>query len=117
MQFARRRLSVRPFAAAGWILANANGETVIAERDHPFGVPNDDHEPPQANYRCAGLADMAAAINDGRPHRCSLELATHVVEVMTGILRAGEERAWVDMTTTCDRPEALSPEAAAALLA
>lgn len=99
------------------ILANADGETVIAERDHPFGVPNDDHEPPQANYRCAGLADMAAAINDGRPHRCSLELATHVVEIMTGILRAGEERAWVDMTTTCDRPEALSPEAAAALLA
>lgn len=99
------------------ILAGPDGETVIAERAHPFGVPNDDHKPPQANYRCAGLADMAVAINEGRAHRCSLELATHVVEVMTGILRAGEERRWIDMTTTCDRPEALSPEAAAALMA
>lgn len=99
------------------ILAGTEGETIVSDRDHPFGKPNDDHEPPQANYRCAGLADMAVAIAEGRPHRCSLELATHVVEVMTGILKAGEERRWVDMTTTCERPEALSPEAAAALLA
>lgn len=101
------------------ILAGAEGESVIEERGHPFGVPNieDGRGNPQANYRCAGLADMAVAIAEGRPHRCSLELATHVVEVMTGILKAGEERRWVDMTTTCDRPEALSPEAAAALLA
>ena len=101
------------------ILAGADGETVIEERAHPFGVPNieDGRGNPQANYRCAGLADMAVAIAEGRPHRCSLELATHVVEVMTGILKAGEDRHWVDMTTTCDRPEALSPEAAAALLA
>ena len=26
-----------------------------------------------ANYRTAGLADMAIAIVEGRPHRCSLE--------------------------------------------
>jgi hypothetical protein len=60
---------------------------------------------------------MAVAIAEGRPHRCSLELATHVVEVMTGILKAGEDRRWFNITTTCERPEALSPQAAAALLA
>lgn len=70
-----------------------------------------------ANYRAAGLADMAAAIEEGRPHRCNLDLAVHAVEVMTGILKAGEERAWVEMTTRCERPEALSPEQAKALLA
>lgn len=101
------------------ILAGADGETVIEERAHPFGVPNieDGRGNPQANYRCAGLADMAVAIAEGRPHRCSLELATHVVEVMTGILKAGEDRRWFNMTTTCERPEALSPQSAAALLA
>jgi predicted dehydrogenase len=101
------------------ILAGADGETVIEERAHPFGVPNieDGRGNPQANYRCAGLADMAVAIAEGRPHRCSLELATHVVEVMTGILKAGEDRRWFNITTTCERPEALSPQAAAALLA
>ena len=43
--------------------------------DHPFGVLNDEkHDPPQANYRCAGLADMAQAIREGRDHRCSYEM-------------------------------------------
>ncbi len=43
-----------------------------------------------ANYRTAGLADMALAILEGRPHRCSLEVALHAVDVMTSILKAGE---------------------------
>lgn len=91
----------------------------VPARDHPFGIPNskDGQGCDRANYRCAGLADMAAAINEGRPHRCSLELATHVVEVMTAILQSAQERRWIDMATTCDRPEALTPDQARALLA
>jgi predicted dehydrogenase len=87
----------------------------VAAWDHPFGVVNQDKD--RANYRCAGLADMATAIAEGRPHRCSLELATHAVEVMTTILRAGQERRFIDMTTTCERPAPLSPQDARALLA
>lgn len=85
----------------------------LPERDHPFGIANQDT---RANYRCAGLADMATAIAEGRQHRCNMDLALHAVDVMTGILRAGDERRFVEMTTTCARPEALSPEAARALL-
>jgi hypothetical protein len=81
--------------------------------DHPFGVPNQDE---RANYRCAGLADMATAIAEGRAHRCSIDLAVHAVDVMTSILKAGEERRFVDLTTTCARPAALSPDEARALL-
>ncbi|MBP0482810.1 Gfo/Idh/MocA family protein [Sagittula salina] len=87
--------------------------------DHPLGVTNavDGRGVPQANYRCAGLADMAQAILDGRGHRCSLEFALHVVDVMTAILRSGEMGAFIEMTTTCERPEALGPDAARALMA
>ncbi len=94
-------------------------EETLDQRAHPFGESNmeDGRGTPQANYRCAGLADMAAAIDAGRPHRCSLELATHVVEVMTSILKAGEDRSWINMTTTCERPAPLSPEDAKGLLA
>ena len=60
---------------------------------------------------------MAVAIIEGRPHRCSLDLALHVIEVLTGILKAGETGSTVAITTTCDRPEALSPDAARTLLA
>ena len=55
------------------------------------------------------LADMAQAIGEGRAHRCSMDLALHAVDVMTGILRSGETGGFVEMTTTCARPEALGP--------
>ena len=60
---------------------------------------------------------MAIAITEGRPHRCSMELALHAVEVMTSILKSGQTGKFVEMTTTCDRPEALGPKEAKALLA
>jgi len=86
--------------------------------DHPFGVPNgeDGRGTPVANYRCAGLADMAQAILNDRPHRCSLEFSTHVVDVMVSILRSGEERKFIDIASTCTRPEALGPDAARMLM-
>jgi predicted dehydrogenase len=87
--------------------------------DHPMSVPNsvDGRGTPQANYRCAGLADMAQSILAGKPHRCSLEFSLHVVEVMTSILKSGETGQFIEMTTSCDRPEALGVDAAKALLA
>ena len=64
----------------------------------------------------AGLADMAQSILAETPHRCSLELALHAVEVMTGLLRSGETGQFVDMTTSCARPAPLPPDAAAAMM-
>ncbi|MCP4319073.1 MAG: Gfo/Idh/MocA family oxidoreductase [Hyphomicrobiales bacterium] len=86
--------------------------------DHPFGVNNEEHPfGSVANYRAAGLADMAHAIIEGRQHRCSLELALHVVEVMTAILQSGADGRFMVMETQCERPEALSPAQARALMA
>lgn len=92
-----------------------NGDPLEKSWGHPFNIPN--FEQTQANYRGAGLSDMALAIADGRPHRCNDEFATHVVEVMTAILEAGETGSVMIMTTTCNRPNALGPDAARALLA
>ena len=83
-------------------LAGADGGIqVLAERGHPFGVPNqkDGQGNDRANYRCAGLADMATAIAEGRPHRCNLDLAVHAVDVMVSILRSGAEKRFIDMTS------------------
>ena len=86
--------------------------------EHPFGIPNQKHKQgAMANYRTAGLADMAIAIAEGRPHRCSLEAALHAIDVMTGILKSGETGKFVDMQTTCERPAALGIKDAKALLA
>ncbi|KIC51444.1 Gfo/Idh/MocA family oxidoreductase [Tateyamaria sp. ANG-S1] len=95
-----------------------DGETRALETEkHPLGVPNQDNNGvAKANYRAAGLADMAAAMNEGRPHRCSLELALHAVDVMTSVLKAGETGEMVTLSTTCTRPEPLTEDDAKALL-
>lgn len=86
--------------------------------DHPLSVPNQQHpQGAMANYRTVGLSDMAVAIMEGRPHRCSMEAALHTVDVMTGILKSAESGKFVDMKTTCERPEALGVREAKALLA
>ena len=86
--------------------------------DHPFGKANQTGGDgvPRANYRTAGLADMIQSIDKKRAARCGLDLALHVVEVMTSLLKAGETGKVVTLTTTCERPKALKPKDALALL-
>ncbi|WP_274426940.1 Gfo/Idh/MocA family protein [Chelativorans sp. YIM 93263] len=85
---------------------------------HPLSVANQEGKDGKAlaNYRAAGLADMALAIIEGRPHRCSQEMSLHAIDVMTSILRSGELGSFVNLTTTCERPAALDIESARELL-
>ncbi|WP_417480773.1 Gfo/Idh/MocA family protein [Maricaulis maris] len=103
----------------GEVLATHRTEEAkpVPEWDHPFGIPNQDHKNGKmANYRTAGLADMAQAIQSGGDYRCSLDRALHAVDVMTSILKSGETGSFVDITAKCERPAALSPADAAAML-
>lgn len=65
--------------------------------------------PVSAGYEEAGrgygLADMARAIETGRPHRASGELAFHVLEAMDAIVRSSAEKRVVELTSTVARPE------------
>lgn len=85
--------------------------------DHPFAITNQESSNGAvANYRTAGLADMAMAILERRPHRCAHDLALHAVDVMTSILKAGETGKSITLKTTCKRPAALGPKEARALM-
>lgn len=59
------------------------------------------------NTRILGLADMAAAIKEKRPHRASGELAYHVLDVMCSILDSAESGKTATVQSTCIRPEPL----------
>jgi hypothetical protein len=67
--------------------------------------------PESGGYRDAGrgygLADMAAAIAAGTPHRASAELAYHVLDVMESIITAAAENRVVEVASTVERPEAV----------
>jgi predicted dehydrogenase len=68
--------------------------------------------PVQAGYaeggRGIGLADMARAIETGRPHRASGEVAFHVLDIMESIIRAGHEHSVIELSSTVARPEAVA---------
>jgi predicted dehydrogenase len=85
--------------------------------DHPFNVINNlPGQQGRANYRASGLADMMLSIEEGRPARCGLDVALHAVDVMTSLLKAGESGEVVTLSTTCERPAALGPDEARALM-
>ena len=89
--------------------------------DHAFGKNNWGPKNSQtelhfANYRCAGLADMADAIMKKRVARCDISLVAHVVEVMTAVMEAGQKYKVIKLKSTCKRPAPLGPKEAAALL-
>jgi predicted dehydrogenase len=89
--------------------------------DHPFGKNNWGHHNDQvdviwANYRCAGLADMADAIMKKRLARCDISMVAHVVEVMTSVMEAGAKGKVVKLKSTCKRPAPLGPDEARGLM-
>ena len=59
------------------------------------------------NRRSIGVADMAAALRTGRPHRASGELSYHVLDLMHAFHDAAERGEHVKMESTCERPAAL----------
>jgi len=70
--------------------------------DNPFRYAD-------GNYRILGLADMAEAILEDRPHRASLDLSLHVLAVMDTILTAAEQGRTLDVPHPAGRPAPLDP--------
>lgn len=92
-------------------------QKLLAPWDHPFGINN--HMSGQgevANYRGAGLADLAQAIMRKRDARCGIDRMLHVVDVMTAIMQSSSTGRFVTLKSTCKRPAYLGPDEARALL-
>jgi predicted dehydrogenase len=64
------------------------------------------------NSRGLGASDMALAIQEGRPHRASGELALHVLDLMESSQEAYETGQYVKLRTMAARPAPLPMESA-----
>ena len=84
---------------------NGEWEDVPLE-GRPFGAPTrqSGSGAPVADYRMAGVFDMACAIAAGRPHRANAELALHVLEVMEALERSAAEGRRIMIESSCARP-------------
>lgn len=57
--------------------------------------------------RGIGVADMAYALQSGRPHRASGDLAFHVLDLMESFHDASTSGKHIDVQSTCAKPAAL----------
>lgn len=57
--------------------------------------------------RGMGIADMAFALQAGRPHRASGRLARHVLDIALGIFESSARESHVHLESTVDRPAPL----------
>ncbi|HYZ71575.1 MAG TPA: Gfo/Idh/MocA family oxidoreductase, partial [Chthoniobacterales bacterium] len=85
--------------------------------EKPFGGINYPlGNPVVANYRSLGLAEMANAIVEGRPHRCSGRFALHALAVMLGIIESAESSQTVKIGVPGTTSQRLTEEDARRLL-
>ena len=59
------------------------------------------------NSRSLGVADMACALQSGRPHRANGDLIYHVLDIMHAIHDASSEGRHIELESGCERPAAL----------
>ena len=72
-----------------------------------FGVP-------VGYYRLSGLADMADAIAQGRPHRASADMALHIMEIIEAVRRSSADGRTIAIHSRCARPAPIAHDIAGA---
>ena len=61
--------------------------------------------PTNANYRGAGLSEMAYSIENKRKHLCNGEISLHVLEIITSIMKAAKFGTSVSINSNCAKPK------------
>jgi predicted dehydrogenase len=85
------------------------GEILFGGADEDWREMPTEHGYADGNYRIIGVADMARAIRENRPHRASGALAYHVLEVMLAFQTSSDVGKAVKIESRPERPEPLRP--------
>jgi hypothetical protein len=59
--------------------------------------------------RGIGVADLALAVLNNRPHRANGAMANHIVEIMQAFDRSSSEGRHIAIKSRCEKPAALRP--------
>jgi predicted dehydrogenase len=94
----------------GNVLVSHRGAEWEARRPNSYAFSEDnatDLGEQVADYRIVGVADLAYAIREQRPHRIAEDFILHVLEVMEAFQQSSESGRHINMLSTCARPPAL----------
>ena len=64
--------------------------------------------PTNANYRGAGLAEMAYSIQNKKQNKCNGELSLHVLDIIQSTMRACKKNKPQSIKTTCKKPSSFT---------
>src|SRR5262249_21803440 len=85
------------------------GDVSMAKKGGDWQSVAHTHGNVDGEFRSIGVADLAAAIATGRPHRASGALALHALEAMEGFQISSDEGRRVKLDTTVERPAMMTP--------
>ncbi len=88
---------------------NFGGQLYIRKRDSRDLAPVECQYGYNGNGRGVGIADMAVAIRNNRPHRASGEMAYHVVDIVNALHDPSRENRHIELESTCNQPAPLPP--------
>jgi len=80
------------------------GEVQVAKTGGEWEAVALTHGNVDGEYRSIGVADMATAVLNNRPHRASGALAFHVLEVMEAFQTSADEGRRVKIDSRVERP-------------
>ena len=83
------------------------GKIEFADADDAWREIPVRHAYADGNYRILGVADMAHALRNGRPHRASGALAFHVLEVMEAFQTSSDTGKSIAISSRPSRPAPL----------
>ena len=86
---------------------NFGGQLYLRKPDNPELVPVETQHGYNTNSRGVGVADMAVAIRNGRPHRANGEMGYHVIDIVHALHNASAENRHIELTSTCAQPAPL----------
>ena len=66
--------------------------------------------PTNANYRGAGLSEMAYSIENNNRHMCNGELSLHVLDIIQSIMRSAKTQKTELLSTECIIPESFTQD-------
>ena len=101
------------YGTAGSLLApdpnRFGGEVMLARTGGEWELQPHTHGNTEGEFRSIGVADLASAIANNRPHRASGALALHVLEAMEAFQLSSDQGRRIKLETTVERPAPLRP--------
>lgn len=92
------------FAAADRYIS----EEMAQQYSVPIVVPYHSSGNVAENMRALGVNELAQAVAEGRAPKFSGDMALHILEVMLSLDRSAADGSFIEMTTTCEKPEPIA---------